>query len=149
MDFWLFILCFKLQSSKIQFFICLLKWFKLWPLRILSVPFWVPVKYHRVCVCVCVCVFVCCVSLNTSLLVGTTRWPSAILYVCMGAKSLQSYPTLCDPRTVTCQAPLSMGFSRQEYWSGLPFLSPGELPHPGIEPLTPALAGRYLRAYIK
>ena len=36
-----------------------------------------------------------------------------------------------------------MGFSRQEYWSGLSFLPPGELPNPGIEPASPALAGRY------
>ena len=36
--------------------------------------------------------------------------------------------------TVACQAPLSMGLSRQEYWSGLPFPSPGSLPNPGIEP---------------
>ena len=43
------------------------------------------------------------------------------------------------PRTVACQAPLSMGFSRQEYWSGLPFPSPGDLLHPGIEPGSPAL----------
>ena len=41
--------------------------------------------------------------------------------------------------TVTCQAPLSMGFSMQEYWSGLPFPSPGDLPDPGIEPGSPAL----------
>ena len=87
----------------------------------------------EISLCACVCVCVCGVSLSTSLLVGTTRWPSAILYVCMGAKSLQSYPTLCDPRTVTCQAPLSMGFSRQKYWSGLPFLSPGDLPYTGIK----------------
>ena len=40
--------------------------------------------------------------------------------------------------TVAHQAPLSMGFSRQEYWSGLPFPSPGDLPHPGIEPASPA-----------
>ena len=38
-----------------------------------------------------------------------------------------------------CQASLSMGFSRQEYWSGLPFPSPGDLPDPGIEPRSPAL----------
>ena len=36
---------------------------------------------------------------------------------------------------VACQAPLSMGFFRQEYWSGLPFLSPGDLPNPGTEPV--------------
>ena len=38
------------------------------------------------------------------------------------------------PWTVACQAPLSMGFSRQEYWSGLPFPSPGDLPNPGSNP---------------
>ena len=43
------------------------------------------------------------------------------------------------PRTVAYQAPSSMGFSRQEYWSGLPFPSPGDLPDPGIEPGSPAL----------
>ena len=44
---------------------------------------------------------------------------------------------------VTCQACLSMGFPWQEYWSGLPFPSPGDLPDPGIEPQSPALAGRF------
>ena len=43
------------------------------------------------------------------------------------------------PGTVACQAPLSMGFSRQKCWSGLPFPSPGDLPNPGIEPGSPAL----------
>ena len=43
------------------------------------------------------------------------------------------------PWTVACQAPLSMGFSRQEYWSGLPLPSPGDLPNSGIEPGSPAL----------
>ena len=45
--------------------------------------------------------------------------------------------------TVPCQAPLYMGFSRQEYWNGLPCLPTGDLPHPGIEPvplMSPALA---------
>ena len=51
----------------------------------------------------------------------------------------QSCPTLCNPWTVAHQAPLSMGFSRQEYWSGLPFPSPGYLPDPGIEPRSPTL----------
>ena len=45
-----------------------------------------------------------------------------------------SHATLCDPWTVPCQAPLSMEFSRPEYWSGQPFASPGDLPKPGIEP---------------
>ena len=52
----------------------------------------------------------------------------------------QSCPTLCDPMNcIARQAPLSMGFSRQEYWSGLPFPSPGDLPDPGIEAGSPAL----------
>ena len=46
--------------------------------------------------------------------------------------------TLVTPWTVACQAPLSMGFSRQETWSGLPFPSPGNLPNPGIKPGSPA-----------
>ena len=41
------------------------------------------------------------------------------------------------PRTVTCQAPLSIGLPRQEYWSGLPFPSPVDLPDPGIKPVSP------------
>ena len=50
------------------------------------------------------------------------------------------------PWTVACQAPLSMGFSRQEYWNGLPLPPPGDLPDPGIKrssPVSPALAGRF------
>ena len=50
------------------------------------------------------------------------------------------------PWTVACQASLSLGFSRQEYWSGLPFPTPGDLPHPGIEPKSPkssALVGGF------
>ena len=43
------------------------------------------------------------------------------------------------PRTIACQAPLSMEFSKQEYWSGLPFPSPGDFPNPGIEPESSAL----------
>ena len=48
-------------------------------------------------------------------------------------------PTLATPWTVARQAPLSTGFSRQEYWSGLPFPSPGDLPDLGIEPVSLAL----------
>ena len=47
------------------------------------------------------------------------------------------------PWTVAYQAPPSMGFSRQEYWRGLPFLSPGDLLDPGIEPTSSALEGRF------
>ena len=49
-------------------------------------------------------------------------------------------PTLVTPWTVAHQAPLSMGFSRQEHWSGLPFPPPMEIPNPGIKPVSPALA---------
>ena len=46
--------------------------------------------------------------------------------------------------TVSCQSPLSVGFPRQEYWSGLPFPSPGDLPNSGTKPVSPALAGGFL-----
>ena len=51
----------------------------------------------------------------------------------------QSCPTLVTSWTVACQTPLSMGFSRQKYWSGLPFPSPRDLPEPGIKPASPIL----------
>ena len=54
-------------------------------------------------------------------------------------KSLSHVRLFATPWTVAYQASLSMGFSRQEYWSGLPFPSPGDLPDPGIEPGSPAL----------
>ena len=54
-------------------------------------------------------------------------------------KSLSRVQLFATLWTVAHQAPLSMGFSRQEYWSGLPFPSPGDLPSPGIEPGSPAL----------
>ena len=54
-------------------------------------------------------------------------------------KSLSHVRLFVTLWTVAHQAPLSMAFSRQEYWSGLPFPSPGDLPDPGIEPWSPAL----------
>ena len=57
----------------------------------------------------------------------------------MYAKALQLCLTFATLWTVARQAPLSMRFSRQEYWSGLPFPFPGDLPNPGIEPMSPAL----------
>ena len=54
-------------------------------------------------------------------------------------KSLSHVRLFATPWNVTYQAPLSMGFSRQEYWSGLPFPSPGDLPNPGIKLWYPAL----------
>ena len=56
---------------------------------------------------------------------------------------IKSCLTLVTPWTVACQAPLSMGFPRQEYWSGFPFPSPGDFPDPGIKPTSPALAGGF------
>ena len=68
--------------------------------------------------CVCACVYM-------------------YVYICVCAKS---FPTLCTPWTVACQAPLSMRFSRQEYWSGLLFPPPGIKP---TSPVSPALAGGF------
>ena len=63
---------------------------------------------------------------------------------CLVAKSL--FDSLQPPWTVARQAPLSVEFSRQEYWSGLPCPPPGDLPDSGIEPLSPALTGRFFTA---
>ena len=62
------------------------------------------------------------------------------------AQSISSTQLFATPWTVACQAPLSTGFLRQEYWSSLLFPSPGDLPNPGIEPMSltsPALAGGF------
>ena len=72
--------------------------------------------------------------------------PKHFLNMCMCSVA-KLCPTLCDPMTVACQAPLSMGFSKQEYWSRLPFPFPGDLPDPRTEPtspVSPALVGRFL-----
>ena len=61
----------------------------------------------------------------------------------MRAKSLHLCPTLHNTTDCTRQAALSMGFPRQEYWSGLPFPPPEDHPNSGIEPTYPALAGRF------
>ena len=53
------------------------------------------------------------------------------------------YSALATAWTVALQAPLSMGFPRQEYWNGLPFPPPGDLPHPEMEPSSLALAGAF------
>ena len=65
-------------------------------------------------------------------------------HVC--AQLLQLYQTLCDQWTVAHLAPLSVGFSRQEYYNGLPCLPPWDLPDPGIEPMSlmsPGLPGGF------
>ena len=67
-------------------------------------------------------------SLRTSIII--------VLFVCSVAKSCS---TLCNPMDyIARQAPLSMGFPRQEYWNDLTFSPPGDLPYPGIEPMSPA-----------
>ena len=58
------------------------------------------------------------------------------MLLCCACTSLG--PTLDTPWTVACQAPLSLGFFRKECWSRLPFPPPGDLPNPGIEPVSPA-----------
>ena len=58
-----------------------------------------------------------------------------------GGLVAKSFPALATSWTGACQAPLPMGFSRQEYWSGLPFPSPGDLPYLGIKPGSHTLQG--------
>ena len=62
---------------------------------------------------------------------------------------LKSCPTLATPWTVACQVPLSVGFSRQEFWSGLPLSSPGNVPNPGIKPRSPALQADSLQTEVR
>ena len=64
-------------------------------------------------------------------------WEGGLGGESMHAKLLQSCPTLCNLWTVVRQAPLSMGFSRQEHWSGLPCPPLGDHPNPGTEPRSP------------
>ena len=67
-------------------------------------------------------------------------------YVDIVVQFLSHVWLLVIPWTVACRAPLSVGFPRQEYWSGLPCLPPGDLPDPGVKPLSllsPVLAGGF------
>ena len=77
------------------------------------------------------------IPLIEKLLVVPPRLPYK--FKCPKVKSLSRVQFFVTPCTVAYQAPLSMGFSRQEYWNGLPFPSLGDLPNPGIEPGSPAL----------
>ena len=88
-----------------------------------------------VTVCVCVCVCVCKLLDNYGVIVGKTM-------EALNCSVAQSCPTLCNPMDCSPPGP-SMGVFRQEYWSVLPFPSPGNLPHPGIEPASSILAGRF------
>ena len=69
-------------------------------------------------------------------------WRSELHCCCLVAVSYDSL----QPHGLAHQAPLSLGFPRQEYWSGLPFPSPRDLPSPGIEPTSPGLAGGFFTA---
>ena len=79
-------------------------------------------------------------SVSSSLFLGHAH---SLWYVCFPhvCAQLLSCVQLCDPWIVAHQAPLSMGFFGQEHWSGVPFSPPGDLPDPGIELESPALAG--------
>ena len=77
---------------------------------------------------------------------GRTQVEALFNHVCYLNKLLQSCHLFEALWAVACQAPLSMGFSRKEYWSGLPFSPPGDRPDTGIEPtspVSPALAGGF------
>ena len=76
--------------------------------------------------------FVCCNEEPTDL-----NQDPACVYVCSVISDSAT------PWSAACQAPLSMEFSRQEYWSGLPFSPPGDLPDPEIKLMSPALTGRF------
>ena len=62
---------------------------------------------------------------------------------CMCAQSLSHVQLFVTSWTVACEAPLSMTYFQREYWTGLPFPPLGDLPNPGIKPVSPALAGRF------
>ena len=79
----------------------------------------------------------------THLMAGNVRIKRGVC-VCVCVCVFSCVRLFAIPWIVALQAPLSMGFPRQEYWSRLPFLPPGDLPHPGIEPKSPALAGVFI-----
>ena len=91
----------------------------------------------RVCVCVCVCVCVWCVCVFLSVSLFATPCVCVCVCVCVVCVCVfLSVSLFATPGTVACQAPLSIEFSRQEHWSGLPFPSLGDLPDPGIESMS-------------
>ena len=78
----------------------------------------------------------CSHEIKRCLLLGRKVMTNLLLLLLSRFSHVRLFAT---PWTVAYQAPQSMGFSRQEYWSGLPFPSPGDLPNPGIEPGSPTL----------
>ena len=81
---------------------------------------------------------------------GTSRFPARplpLIVLVVTGLDTKSCPTLVTPRTGARQAPLSVGFPREGYWSGLPFASPGDLPNPGIEPSSFVLQILYILSH--
>ena len=96
------------------------------------------------CLChICICIIGWQSLMYTNTLVGLLYlpWPPSMGHASRGGKvkSLSCVQLFAAPWTVACQDSPSMGFARQEYWSGLPFPSPGHLPNPGTEPVSHAL----------
>ena len=89
------------------------------------------------------CIFILC---DIQIIISTTdkqTQSDKCVCVCVCAQSLSHVQLFASPWTIAQQIPLSTGFSRQEYCSGLPFPTPGDLPHPEIEPTSRALAGEF------
>ena len=85
-----------------------------------------------------------CMSINsTKAPKKKERSFTELMSVCMCVHSLSHSRLFATAWTVARQAPLSKGFPRQEYWSGLSFLYPKDLPYPGTKPMSPALAGGF------
>ena len=82
----------------------------------------------------------CCNSPFTATKLLEKLSPLPGSHACM----LSCVPLFATPWTVACQAPMSMGFSRQEYWSGVLFPTPGNLPDPEIKPASLSYAGRWI-----
>ena len=100
-------------------------------------------KSHRLCSC-----DILDITLNSLLRSHNSQYMSNLadyniiyfsIWCPVKVKSLSCVRLCATPWTAACQAPLSMGFSRQQYWSGLPFPSPRDLPNPGTESRSPAL----------
>jgi len=85
-------------------------------------------KRHK-CICAHICIFI---SIFICIFICMSKQPGILCVLC--AQALSHVRLFVSLWTVAHQAPLSMGFSRQEYWSGLPCPPPGGLPNPGIEP---------------
>ena len=109
-----------------------------------SRAFWPPVSSQTHSLCIFLSVTFLDVYINHKCVFLKMWHASVTFYVCVCVLSSFSRVWLSvTPWTVARQAPLSMGFSRQEHWSGLPCPPPGYLPDPGIKSTSPALAGRF------